>query len=77
MTWKDGLFSALLRFVQERREDAVAIIDFDEEIGFGGYCDTCSYETVEVFVHYKDTEGKTRAFAYRGSFAELIAELTD
>lgn len=73
---KDSLHAALLEFVQRNGEpDAEYVAGFEDDIEYGGYCETCSYEYIVVRISFSEN-GVTKEFVYRGTFAELMRELT-
>lgn len=58
-------------------DDVKKIIDITTETRDDGLCETCSYTYAVIVVEYRDAADKWRQWDYRGSFLELIRELTD
>lgn len=76
-----GLNDALLNYIKNERPygksaDAIEVTGFEEGIAYGGGCETCSYEYIEVEIFYNTAKGgKTYVYYYDGTFADLINAL--
>jgi hypothetical protein len=75
--WKAALNASLLAFLQQRRPDAVALLDWYESADEVGTCayGTCGYSTVVIDMTYRDSSGATCTFEHEGSFADLMRAL--
>lgn len=87
MTWMDDFKADLLRLVQERKPNAVMVLDWEEDERSGGVCETCAYNETIVEVTFKCDkcdEGKGHFVTYKdhtwtwsGGLAELMRMLVD
>lgn len=85
MTWMDDFKMDLLTLVQKAKPEAVQVTDWDESIEAGGYCESCSYEEINVDVYYLCNVDGCKVcprlgghiYSYKGSFAELMRELAN
>lgn len=79
MSWKEGFYAALLRFVKEElgRDDAVQVTSFETTRQERGFCETCSYETTVIEISYRSISGNLRLAEWEGDFGELISRLAD
>lgn len=51
------------------------VTDVTERTEYGGYCSTCSFESIHLDITYIDFDGIERQYDYYGTFAELIEAL--
>jgi hypothetical protein len=54
-------------------EGVEEVVSFEEKKAYGGGCETCYYEYVELDITYLNAEGARRMFTYEGSLAELLS----
>lgn len=74
----ESFLKAVAEVVARNTGNAVKEVkDVTTETRNDGYCETCSYEYAVIVVEYIDGAGKWRTWDYRGSFLELLRELTD
>lgn len=77
MSWKEKMYEALAGYMRDSYgTDAVKVIDFEDRTEYGGYCETCAYETTVCEITYIDSKGKTQKYTYWGPFSELIGGLS-
>lgn len=78
MSFEDSLRAELLEFVRANHDSgAVAVLSWEDDTENDGYCETCWYEYAVVNITYSDGSEFNREYQYRGSFAELIRQLTN
>lgn len=76
MDFQDSLKARLGEYIRESYKfDVVEVTDWEDETVYGGYCDTCAYETVQLKVHYIDSKGDKCSVLLYDSFAEIIRYL--
>ena len=75
MSLNDNVCAALADFLRERDVDVREVTSYEEEMKYGGYCETCAYEYMVLEITYEDSNGKTQYYTYDGTFAELIRSL--
>lgn len=75
MSLNDSICAALADFLRERDVDVREVLSYEEEMKYGGYCETCAYEYMVLEITYKDSNNKTKYYTYDGTFAELIRSL--
>ena len=75
MSLNDNVCAALADFLRERDVDVREVLSYEEEMKYGGYCETCAYEYMVLEITYEDSNGKTQYYTYDGTFAELIRSL--
>ena len=76
MTWKERMYSGLGEYLRSMGFDAIEVTDFEDRTEYGGYCDTCAYETTVCDLTYRDSKGKVNTWTYYDSFAELVKSIT-
>jgi len=52
-------------------KDLKSVKSVDEQTEYGGYCETCSYESIVLDVTYVNVEDETVTRRYQGSLADL------
>lgn len=73
---KEKFYEAINAFLVENcRIESNKVINIEDRIEYGGYCSTCSYESIHLDITYIDYDGVERKYDYYGSFAELIEAL--
>jgi C4-type Zn-finger protein len=78
--WKESFYEALAEYIRDNAygsRDVAKVTSFEEETIESGYCETCYYESTEVWVYYEDSDGKAKKYEYYGNMAEFIRALTD
>jgi hypothetical protein len=76
--WKESFYEALAEYIRNSGyTDVAKVTRFEEETVESGYCETCYYESTEVWVYYETSEGVSLRFEYYGNMAEFIRDLTD
>lgn len=73
--WKKKFYEALAEMLREDGLDAVEVTEFEDYTEYGGYCETCYYESTRCKLTYVDSNGETQTYDYYGSFAELVGSL--
>jgi hypothetical protein len=79
MSWKDGFYAALLRFLRDEmgHPEAVAVTCFEEDMSLVR-CDTCSYTVTTVTISYRTgSSGPEYAADWEGSLVSLITRLSE
>jgi len=76
MTWKERMYAGLGEFLRSMDIDAIEVTNFEDRTEYGGYCDTCAYETTVCDLTYRDSKGKVGTWTYYGSFAELVQSIS-
>lgn len=77
MSWKDNMFEAMARLVEERTDyKGVKVTGYEEENYRVGGCETCSYTEYEVTIYFSDDESTFNCYTYNGKFADLMEALT-
>ncbi|OKI54541.1 hypothetical protein [Micromonospora sp. CB01531] len=67
----------LARYLTKYHDDAIEVIDYEQDTEAGGYCETCYYEDTVVRIKYiSAASGDRRQFTYYGDMGELIRCLT-
>jgi hypothetical protein len=80
MSWKEGFYAALLKFLREElgKSDAVEVTGFHSEREERGYCETCAYSTTVIVINYRTEGGRfVETAEWEGEFAELISRLEE
>lgn len=72
VSWRDRFYLFIGDFLIEKGLSVKEVVDVDESTETGGYCETCSYETIVVRITYVDKEDKSREYSYEGSLANLL-----
>lgn len=75
MSLNENIRYAFAQFLKDRGLDVVEVIDWDERTVYGGYCETCAYEFIEVDIEYRNSEGTVKTYTYDGTFSSLMREL--
>lgn len=75
MSWKEGFGEALFRFLKDRADDAIQLIDYETDTEDRGYCETCSYSVTIVRFTYRDRDDRIKYYEWEGNFPELISAL--
>lgn len=75
MDFKENFYASLAEFLAERGIENATVTRFEQETESDGFCETCYYEYTVVNIFY-EVDGKSDEFNYRGSFSELINDLT-
>lgn len=77
MSIEDNIRAAMLNMLKDyfRCDDAVEVIDWDESVYYGGYCETCSYESVMITIQYRTKSGEVKKHEVESTFGELITRL--
>lgn len=75
--WVEGFKTALLRFVQQYRPEAVEVVGWDDSAEDPGGCPSCySGLEYEVDIYFRTAKGKSGTYNYNGKFTYLLDELT-
>ena len=48
------------------------VVDVQEKHVYGGYCETCAYDYLQVVIEYIDGSGKSQEYEFYGSLSELM-----
>jgi hypothetical protein len=75
MAFKERFYAALEDLLEANGIEGATVVDFDEVTKNDGYCETCWYEYTEVDITYT-VGGIEKVYTYRGTFSELINDLT-
>lgn len=75
MSWKDRFYEAVAEYLRTNGVDCVNVTKIKEDIYYGGYCSTCSYEELRVYVYYSDSNDEIQEYNYYGNMSEFINSL--
>lgn len=73
--WRESLDAELLSFLRTQRPEAVELVGWEDTVGVGGYCETCSYSQVEIHFEYRTAAGEVGTYEHEGTFADLMKRL--
>ncbi len=74
--WKKRMYESLAEMLRaEYNLDAVEVTEFEDYTEYGGYCETCYYESTRCKISYVDSKGEPQSYDYYGSFAELVGSM--
>lgn len=78
MAWQDEMKKSMAKMVEAYTSDSdVEVIKWEEDIEYGGYCNTCFYESAIMRITYtRGADDKVLVYTYDGSFSDLIQTLT-
>lgn len=60
------------QYMQREHGDIERVIDVKEKQSFGGFCNTCYFESVDVVITYVTSTGEVKEYSYSGSMADLL-----
>lgn len=71
----DVLKASIKGYLVSVRCNVDEVQTWNEVTEWGGYCETCSYETTTVDIGYTTPDGTSLTYSYYGKFGELLEAL--
>lgn len=75
MSYIENIKTDLCKYLKSIKIDCVEVTSFNDSTQWGGYCETCAYESVCVDIYYTNSKGKGKNYTYDEGLSDLLYAL--